>query len=141
MAQVNPLIGVWKITVFQVEIEGSSERHNIYDDHPTGYLIITAEGCMMPLLTADERRADASPDVLFSTMNGYSGRYRLQGEDTFVTKVDTAWHPAWLGSEQVRHFKLDGNILSIISPPQDYPKFPGKRVRGIAVWEREGPAL
>ena len=141
MAQVNPLVGVWKITAFQVQPEGSSERHNIYDDHPSGYLIITAEGRMMTLLTASERAPDAPLDALFNTMNGYSGQYRLQGADTFVTKVDTAWHPAWVGSEQVRHFKLDGNTLSIISPPQDYPKFPGQRVRGIAVWEREGVAL
>lgn len=141
MAQVNPLVGVWRITAFQVETEGSSERHNIYDDHPSGYLIITPEGRMMTLLTAGERAGDAAPDVLFGTMNGYSGQYRLQGADTFVTKVDTSWHPAWLGTEQVRHFKLDGNTLSIISPPQDYPKFPGQRVRGIAIWERESATL
>jgi hypothetical protein len=129
-----------EITAFQFEPEGSSERRNIYDDRPTGYLIITAEGRMMTLITASKRPPDASPDVLFGTMNGCSGRYQLQGADTFVTKVDTAWHPGWVGSEQVRHFKVEGNTLSVITPPQDYPKFPGQRLRGIAVWEREGVA-
>jgi fermentation-respiration switch protein FrsA (DUF1100 family) len=94
-------------------------------------------GAACAIAFAEMLNVDASPDVLFGTMNGYSGQYRLRGADTFVTKVDTSWHPAWVGSEQVRHFKLEGDTLSVMTPPQDYPKFPGQRVRGIAVWERE----
>jgi hypothetical protein len=91
----------------------------------------------MALVTAGDRSSDAPPDVLFNRMTAYSGRYQMQGNDTFATKVDTAWLPAFLGTEQIRHFKLDGNVLSAFSPPQEHPRFPGKKVRYIAIWERE----
>ena len=137
MTQSNPLVGVWRIAAFKFETEGAKEQRDIYDQHPSGFLIITAEGRVMALITAGERASNASPDTLFGSMTAYSGQYRLQGADTFVTKVDSAWHPSWLGTEQVRHFKLDGNTLSVVSPPQEHPRFPGQRVRGIAIWQRE----
>ena len=141
MTQPNPLVGVWKIIAFQFETDDAKERRDIYDQNPSGFLIITAEGRMMALVTAGERPSDASPDTLFGSMTAYSGEYRLHGVDTFVTKVDSAWHPAWLGTEQVRHFKLHGNTLSVVSPPQEHPRFPGLRVRGIAIWEKEEAAF
>ena len=131
MTQSNPLVGVWRITAFKFETEGAKEQRDIYDQHPSGFLIITAEGRVMALITAGERASNASPDTLFGSMTAYSGQYRLQGADTFVTKVDSAWHPSWLGTEQVRHFKLDGNTLSVVSPPQEHPRFPGQRVQAL----------
>jgi hypothetical protein len=62
---------------------------------------------------------------------------RLQRGLDHVSKVDTAWLPPFLGTEQVRHFTVDGNTLSVFSPPQEHPRFPGKKVPYIAVWERE----
>jgi hypothetical protein len=69
-------------------------------------------------------------------MTAYSGRYRLIN-DSLVTKVDSAWHPAWIGTEQTRYITLDGHTLTLTSPPQEHPKFPGQRVRGIAIWQEE----
>ena len=76
MAHVNSLVGGWKITAFQVEPKGSEWR-NIYDEHPSGYLIMSGEGRMTTLLTAGQRAPDAPSYVLFKTLNGYSGRYRF----------------------------------------------------------------
>jgi Lipocalin-like domain len=137
MTHANPLVGVWRIVAFQFETADAKERRDICDQHPSGFLIITAEGRLITLVTAGERPSTTSPDALFDSMTAYSGVYRLQGSDTFVTTVDSAWHPAWLGTEQTRHFKLDDNTLSVFSPLQEHPKFPGQRVRGIAIWQRE----
>jgi lipocalin-like protein len=136
MSVSNPLVGVRRVVAFQFEGD-DGKRHNIYDQHPTGFLIVTAEGRMMALVTAGDRPSDASAEVLLNRMTAYSGHYRMQGTDMFVTKVDTAWLPAFLGTEQVRNFTLEGNTLSAFSPPQDHPRFPGKKVRYIAIWERE----
>ena len=65
MTQPNPLVGVWKIIAFQFETDDAKERRDIYDQNPSGFLIITAEGRMMALVTAGERPSDASPDTLF----------------------------------------------------------------------------
>jgi len=133
----NPLVGTWKVVSFQFEFEGTDERRNVYDEHPTGFIIIAADGRMMTVVTAGNRTPDAAPGVLFDSMTAYSGRYRLQGDDCFITTVDSAWHPAWVGTEQTRFFKLDGDTLSITSPLQQHPKFPDRRIRGVIVWRKE----
>jgi Lipocalin-like domain len=133
----NPLVGTWKLISFQFEAEGSDERRDAYDAHPIGFLIITADGRMMTLLTASDRAQDAPAGSLFDRMMAYSGRYRLEGDDRFVAVVDVAWYPTWVGTEQTRFFKLDGETLSIISAPVEHPAFPGRRIRGVIVWRRE----
>jgi hypothetical protein len=135
MAKLNPLVGVWRIVAFQFEFEGADEGRDVYDEQPSGYLIVT-EGRMMALITAGNRPNDGSPSSRFDSMMAYSGRYRLH-DNSEITTVDSAWHPGWLGTEQTRYFKLDGNTLSLTSPFQQHPKFPGRQVRGIAIWQRE----
>jgi len=46
-------------------------------------------------------------------MMAYTGRYRLQGDGCLITTVDSAWQPAWLGTGQVRLFKIEGDTLSV----------------------------
>ena len=57
----NPLVGTWKLVSFQFETEGSDEPRDVYDEHPTGFLVITAEGRMMLLLTAGDRTLMQGP--------------------------------------------------------------------------------
>jgi hypothetical protein len=130
------LIGAWKLLSFQFEEEGGTERHHVYDEKPTGVLIFTPAGRMMGLLTAGTRD-QADNRALFDTLMAYSGRYKLQDGDRLVVMVDCAWHPSWVGTEQVRYAKLDGDVLSLTSGFQDHPKYPGKRVRGLLVWQKE----
>ena len=129
-------MGTWKIVSFQFEVEGTGERRNVYDEHPIGVNVITAEGRFLTLLTASNRASTASASDLFDNMMAYSGLFRLQG-NRLIVKVDTAWHPAWVGTEQTRSFKRDGDTLSLISDFQEHPKFPGQRVRGILIWHKE----
>ena len=132
----NPLVGSWKLVSFQFESEGSDKRFDAYDEHPEGFAIFT-EARVSFLLTAGDRLATAPADELFDLMMAYSGRYRIEG-DRIITKVDSAWHPAWIGTEQTRVFKRDGDALSLMAADfLEFPKFPGQRVRGTVVWRRE----
>jgi hypothetical protein len=136
MQSANSPVGTWKVVSFQFEVEGTGDRRNAYDAHPVGVIVITAEGRLLTLLTASDRAPTAAASDLFDNMMAYSGLFRLQG-DRLIVKVDTAWHPAWVGTEQTRSFKRDGDTLSLISDFQEHPKFPGQRVRGILVWHKE----
>jgi hypothetical protein len=80
----------------------------------------------------DEQRAHA-----FRTMIAYSGRYRIEGSK-ITTKVDAAWNEAWVGGEQVRYVRFEGDNLFIESPPMPHPNMYGKVVRVIVTWQREG---
>jgi hypothetical protein len=43
----NPLVGVWRIVAFQFEGD-DGKRHNIYYDHPTGFLYLPRGGQVGP---------------------------------------------------------------------------------------------
>jgi len=133
----NPLVGTWKLVSFQFEAEGSNERLDVYDEHPVGFIIFTADWRVLALVTASERADDETARTLFDHMMAYSGRYRLRVDGCFITIVDSAWYPAWIGTEQTNFFTLDGDTLSIISPLLQHPKFPNDRVRGVAIWRKE----
>jgi Lipocalin-like domain len=133
----NPLVGSWKLVSFGFAIEGSDERGNVYDEHPAGSLTFTPNGRMTAILTGGDRAAIADPQELFAGMMAYSGHYRYQGTDIFVVNVDVAWHPSWVNTEQTRFFEIDGDTLSVTSPPQAHPKFPGRLVRGIVTCRKE----
>ncbi len=131
----NPLVGAWKLVSFQFESEGSDKRFDAYDEHPEGFAIFT-EARVLFLLTAGNRLASAPAGELFDLMMAYSGRYRVQG-DRIITSVDSAWHPAWVGTEQSRLFRNEGDTVALMSDYLEFPKFPGQRVRGTVIWRRE----
>jgi Lipocalin-like domain len=66
--------------------------------------VLTGEGRKPPQTVQD--RAD-----LLNSMAAYTGMYRLEG-DKWITQVDVAWNPEWVGTEQTRFFKLDGESAS-----------------------------
>jgi hypothetical protein len=135
MTASNPLLGTWKLISFQVATEQGDERHDVYDAHPSGLLIVT-ERRFTAILTAGDQARDADRGALFDRLMAYSGVYRVEADKIIVT-VDIAWHPSWLSTEQTRFFKLDGDKLSIISAPTQHPKFADKLVRGIVAWQRD----
>jgi hypothetical protein len=91
---------------------------------------------MLSLLTAGDRAASATADQLLGSMCAYSGRYRAEG-NRLSTIVDVAWLPALVGTDQLRTFKRDGDILSLMADFQDRPMFPGRRTRGVLTWRKE----
>jgi hypothetical protein len=134
------LFGAWNLVKIQIETEQGAERVDLYGANPIGRLILCESGHMMALVTAAGRcdtKDQSDSAELFGSMMAYSGSYRLEGGDKFITTVDVAWHPAWNGTEQTRFYKLDGDNLSIRTARQTHPKFLGQSVYGVVVWRRE----
>jgi hypothetical protein len=132
----HALVGTWRLVSFHVETEGSNEQRLWWDEHPAGFIIFNGEGRMLALLTAGDRIASTSADQLIRTMCAYSGRYHVEG-NRLSTIVDSAWLPAWVGTEQPRIFKRDGDTLSLMTDFQDHPRYPGQRTRGVLMWRKE----
>ena len=134
----NPLIGNWKLVSFQTIVDNEASQ-DLYGSQPKGFLILTREGRMMGIVTADNRKggmSDAERATLHKTLIAYSGRYRIEGSD-FITTVDASWNESWNGTEQRRHYRIEGDKLYIEAEPQPSPVFPGKSSFGRLVWERE----
>jgi len=133
------ILGTWKLIAYEAEIQSTGERTPALGKNPTGYAIFTAEGRFMSVITGDGRNAaktDQDRAELLKSMFAYTGMYRLEG-DKFITKVDVSWNAAWVGTEQVRYFKFEGDRLHIISMWVESVARPEKGMaRAIITWER-----
>ena len=137
-ANADNLIGTWKLVSWQLIVENEPPQ-NVFGLHPKGFLILTREGRIMVLTTAESRRGgtgDAERASLHKSMLAYSGKYRVEGND-LITVVDASWNEEWNGTEQKRHFRREGEKLFIESAPAPSILFPGKTDFRRIVWERE----
>jgi hypothetical protein len=137
-AETEALVGIWKLVSWQV-IGENEEPQDVFGSNPKGYLIITREGRMMALNVAERRNGgmgDAERAALHKSMLAYTGKVRVEGSD-FITKVDVSWNEVWSGTEQRRHFRIEGDRLFIETEPAPSIVFPGKTDYRRLVWERD----
>ena len=131
------LLGLWKVESWYTEFKASGEKKHIYGERPNGYLIFTPEKRMLGLLTAEQRNkpeTDEDRVAAFRSMAAYSGIYRIE-DDRWITKVDVAWNESWIGTEQMRFFKVEGDSLMVSTPWQPSPNLPGNpETRHVLVW-------
>lgn len=79
---------------------------------------------------------DAERASLHKSMLAYSGKYRVEGND-LITLVDVPGNEEWNGTEQKRHFRIEGDKLFIESAPAPSIVFPGTTDFRRIIWERE----
>ena len=135
------IVGTWKLVSVLYEDVDSKERTPVLGAHPKGYQVATPEGHWIAVVTGDGRKVpqtDAERSAALRSMIAYTGKYRIDN-DKVVTKVEAAWNEAWVGTEQTRFYRFDGDRLHLESPPQPHPNLLGKTVRIIVTWERERP--
>jgi hypothetical protein len=133
------IVGTWKLVSVMYEDQATKALTPVFGDNPRGYQIATADARWLALATPSERavpKTDAERAQAFQKMIAYSGRYRVEG-NTVTTKVEVAWNEAWVGGEQVRHIRFEGDKLFIESPPMPHPNVDDKVVRVIVTWQRE----
>jgi hypothetical protein len=133
------IAGSWKIVSWEGEFQATGEREAVMGKNPTGYVIFTPEGRFMCVLTGEGRTAaktDEDRAALLKSVVAYTGMYRLEG-DKFIVKVDASWNPAWVGTDQERTFKIDGDRLQTFSPWVQSVTRPEKGMaRSFIVFER-----
>jgi hypothetical protein len=138
------IVGTWKLVSVVYDDVKTHEFTPVLGEHPRGYQIATPDGRWLALVTAENRpvpKTDAERARALQTMISYSGRYRVE-DGKVITKVDVAWNEAWVGGEQVRFIRFEGDdLLHIESPPMPHPNVNDKVVRVIVSWRRDKPAL
>jgi hypothetical protein len=137
-ADQNAVVGSWKMVSYQRVVDNGTPRNGL-GEHPRGVVIFTPEGRMVLLTTADGRKSattDEGRAELWKSMVAYTGKYRIEGNN-LITSVDVSWNEEWNGTEQLRHFKIDGDQLIFTTSPAPSPIYPGKSYYAKAVFERE----
>jgi lipocalin-like protein len=133
------LVGVWRLVDLYALAE-TGERTQLIGAGLSGYAVFEPGGRMMAIVTASNRATGRSvPELaeLFLSMGAYSGKWSVDAEK-FITVVDLAWDPSWVGTSQIRYYTFDGRTLSLRTAPIELPAFPGRKAIAYADWEREG---
>ncbi|HAM52667.1 MAG TPA: hypothetical protein DCP92_18965 [Nitrospiraceae bacterium] len=120
--------GVWKLVSYEVEIQAKGQKESPMGQNPTGYVIFTPEGRALFILTGEGRKpAKTVQDRvdLLSSLIAYTGTYRIEG-DKWITKVEVAWNPEWIGTEQTRFFKVNGDRLQVLTTWRIMPNWAEK---------------
>jgi Lipocalin-like domain len=142
MPSDNPDIsGVCRLRAFLLEDVQTGKRFESFGPNPRGALIMHPEGRMVAVLTPAEQKApttETEQAAAFQRLIAYSGCYRLEPPNRFVTTVDVAWLQPLVGTEQARTYKFDGDTLDIVTAPARVPLTGDALVIGVLSWEREG---
>lgn len=132
------VLGNWTLVSWKVVGDDGSET-DAFGAKPKGHLILTPQGRMMAITTAEGRTpgdSDAERAALHRSMLSYTGKYRVEGNE-FITTVGASWNEGWNGREQRRRFRLDGDTLHIESAPAPSITSPGRTDFRRMVWQRE----
>jgi hypothetical protein len=133
------IVGTWTLVSVVYEDQITKERTPVLGEKPRGRQIATADGRWLALVTAENRpvpKTDEERATALKTMIAYTGRYRVENGKV-VTKVEAAWNEAWVGGEQTRFIRFEGDRLFIESPPMPHPNVNNKVVKVIVIWDRE----
>jgi hypothetical protein len=133
------IVGTWTLASVVYEDQVTKERTPVLGEHPRGRQIATADGRWLALVTAENRpvpKTDEDRARALTSMIAYTGRYRV-ADGKVITKVEAAWNEAWVGGEQTRFIRFEGDRLFIESPPMPHPNVNNKVVKVIVIWDRE----
>ena len=135
----NPLLGTWKLKSYVVTT-AAGVQPTPYGETPTGYLSYTADGRMQVIAAANGRIVPAGPTppdnervALYDTMFAYAGTYSVEA-DKVIHHVDISWNEAWTGTDQIRHFQLEGNTLTLTTRITDSAS--NTEAHYAVVWEK-----
>ena len=131
--------GAWKLKSYLVELNKTAETFAPMGEQPSGYVIFTPEGRLSFTLAAQGRKAPTTLEdsaELLNSIIAYTGTYRLE-ENRWITNVDVAWNPEWVGTEQTRFFKIEADLLTVHTPWRVMPNWPDKGLtRSIVTFQR-----
>jgi Lipocalin-like domain len=119
----SSIVGTWKMTSWDRKEIGTGKTIKEYGEQPVGYIMYTKGGRLIVFTAAEGRKTPAKPvptDAerieLFNTMYGYSGTYKVEGNNKLVYRLDGSWNQAWTGRDIVRQAEIAGNKLTLVTP-------------------------
>jgi Lipocalin-like domain len=133
------LASTWKLVAFMTEDVTNKVRENVCEKQAEGYLTFTNAGRVFGFATTKGGEPlasklesyNASPPII-----SYSGNYRVEGNDLAAT-VDLVWEGGWPRTDELHHYRLDGDKRLVETTHVRYPNAFGSRMMSILVWERE----
>jgi len=129
-ALYRALIGTWQLLSYSVEEQGTACMVPAMGEAPRGRVIFTPDGWVAFNLEGEGRvpaQTDADRAALLQTLVSYIGRYRIEG-NAWITHIETAWVPEWVGSEQKRFVSIRGEFADVSTPWRFMPNWAPDRL-------------
>lgn len=133
------ITGLWKLVSYEVEVRSTGKTIPVMGAHPAGFAYFTPEGRVFFNLTGEGRKpafTDKERAALLDTMVSYTGRFTVAGNQ-WTAKLDAAWNPSWVGTEQTRSFEIVDTRLRVLTPWRVMPNWAEEgETRSIVTFER-----
>jgi hypothetical protein len=114
--QAQSIQGRWKLVAAEdIRADGTVARHP-WGLHPVGSIVVEGGACYLQIMSSDvpSFAAPGTPvqeqmsAALLSTYIAYSGPCTVDEKEGSVTlKVEAAWRPSYVGTEQKRFFRIE----------------------------------
>jgi|SRR6185436_13326839 len=111
--------GRWKLVAAEdIRTDGSVGRYP-WGRHPVGSIVVEGGACYLQIMSSDVPSFTETTPIgqqmkaaLLSTYIAYSGPCTINETEGSVTlKVEAAWRPDYVGTEQKRFFRFDNGKL------------------------------
>jgi hypothetical protein len=122
----SKLVGTWALVSVSSKTDKGEVNNAVYGAKPKGFITYTADGRMSVVIAEDGRKPLSVNDRVaapmeeraqaFSTMTAYAGTYTFSG-DKVVHQVEVASLPNWVGTNQERIVKMQGDRVTLSTPP------------------------
>jgi hypothetical protein len=118
-AAAETIQGRWKLTAAEDMRPDGSVARLPWGAHPIGSIVVEGGACYLQIMSSDVPAfAGVQPTVeqmkaaLFGTYISYTGPCTVDESAGKVTlKVEAAWRPDYVGTEQVRFFRFEGGKM------------------------------
>lgn len=138
----DKIVGTWKLKSWVFHNEKGEEVHYLGPD-ATGILMYDKHGYMNAQLMKGNRQKFASDSINGGTLEetnsaflsylAYFGTYKEERPGEIIHTVEGSLFPNWLGNKETRFGKIDGNILTLHTPPIPAS---GREIVFYITWER-----
>ncbi|WP_228391257.1 lipocalin-like domain-containing protein [Komagataeibacter medellinensis] len=136
------LIGTWELVSYKVEEKESGTFIPAMGPAPRGRVVFTADGWVAFNLEGSHRhpaKNDEERARLMKTLVAYIGRFRVEGNQ-WITHVQTAWAPEWVGTEQRRTVVVEDGHANVLTPWRRMPNWAEGRLSRSIIRFRRAPA-
>jgi hypothetical protein len=143
LAAVNleRFVGTWKLVSFETRGEDGEVAYPFGKD-ALGYIMYSADDYMSVTVLPKNRRRFNTQDILGGTIEekvtaaesyiSYFGRYEVI-QDRVIHHVEASFFPNWVGVDQERFYRFDGNRLTLSAAPM---LINGKSQSAHLIWDK-----
>ncbi len=138
----NQILGTWKLVSTQETMkDGTTRPFPAFGPHAKGFLIYHPDGYMSAQLMNPDRPkfsdpAHPTPQEKAAAVDGsfaYSGKYEIDVERSHIIHFpEVATHPGFVGSRQIRPYRVEGKRLIFSDVEQNDPSI----ARWEIVWQK-----